>query len=247
MTAPNGDGSTITFSGLPSPSIKATGQTGAVGGRYSNAHASYEYNFNITSLNSIARAKLYDYAVISGGDPAPDPIARAMGYIYLAGTSGSFAQATVNTRTGGSAYAGCDSGAFGECGLTPYAFDVYYDVNVDCPGADALHPCTLPPAHFAPTVTLNLSLEADVFGGNNEHVFAFVDPTITLNDAFFTNLALNPADFQLTFAEGEGNVASRPNFPGGGVPEPAAWALMLMGFGGIGAALRRRRRIAAFA
>jgi hypothetical protein len=28
---------------------------------------------------------------------------------------------------------------------------------------------------------------------------------------------------------------------GVGVPEPAAWALMLLGFGGIGAALRRRQ------
>jgi hypothetical protein len=30
----------------------------------------------------------------------------------------------------------------------------------------------------------------------------------------------------------------------GGVPEPAAWALMLMGFGGLGAMLRRKHRIA---
>lgn len=30
----------------------------------------------------------------------------------------------------------------------------------------------------------------------------------------------------------------------GGVPEPAAWALMLVGFGGLGAALRSRRRMA---
>jgi hypothetical protein len=29
---------------------------------------------------------------------------------------------------------------------------------------------------------------------------------------------------------------------GGGVPEPAAWSLMLVGFGGLGAALRARRR-----
>lgn len=29
------------------------------------------------------------------------------------------------------------------------------------------------------------------------------------------------------------------------VPEPAVWALMLMGFGGVGAAIRRRRRLAA--
>lgn len=29
---------------------------------------------------------------------------------------------------------------------------------------------------------------------------------------------------------------------GGGVPEPSTWAMMLVGFGGIGAAMRRRRR-----
>ncbi len=29
---------------------------------------------------------------------------------------------------------------------------------------------------------------------------------------------------------------------GGGVPEPAAWAMMLAGFAGIGAMARRRRR-----
>lgn len=33
-------------------------------------------------------------------------------------------------------------------------------------------------------------------------------------------------------------------FDGGAVPEPAAWALMLVGFGGLGAALRSRRRTA---
>ena len=244
VTAANGDGSTITFSGAPSPSIEATGQTGAVGGRYSNARASYEYSFKITSLNSIAKATLYD-ALILGGDPTPDPIATAIGYTYLAGTPGSYAQATVKTQIGGSAYADCDSGAYGQgCGLTNYSFDVYYDFHVDCPGADAQHPCTLPPAMFTPTVTLSLNLEADVFGGSNEHVFAFVDPTITLNDAFFTHLGLSPADFQPTFSEGEGNVASPPNFPGFGAaaaPEPATWAMMLLGFGALGAALRRRR------
>jgi hypothetical protein len=34
---------------------------------------------------------------------------------------------------------------------------------------------------------------------------------------------------------------------GGPVPEPATWAMMLMGFGGLGAMLRRNRRQAAFA
>ena len=31
---------------------------------------------------------------------------------------------------------------------------------------------------------------------------------------------------------------------GGSVPEPTTWALMLLGFGGVGAALRSRRRVA---
>jgi hypothetical protein len=33
----------------------------------------------------------------------------------------------------------------------------------------------------------------------------------------------------------------------GGVPEPGTWALMIMGFGGVGAVLRRRRQATAFA
>ncbi len=36
-------------------------------------------------------------------------------------------------------------------------------------------------------------------------------------------------------------------FSAGGVPEPAAWALMLMGFGGVGVALRSNRRRFTFA
>lgn len=39
------------------------------------------------------------------------------------------------------------------------------------------------------------------------------------------------------------NVVVDPNAPTG-VPEPAAWALMLLGFGGVGAAMRRTRKAA---
>jgi len=57
---------------------------------------------------------------------------------------------------------------------------------------------------------------------------AFVDPVITIDPAF---LVANPG-YSLSFS---------PNI-GGAVPEPGAWAMMLLGFGGLGAVLRNRRR-----
>jgi hypothetical protein len=52
----------------------------------------------------------------------------------------------------------------------------------------------------------------------------------------------------LTFFEPSGNIEDQyfgDVVSGAGVPEPAAWALMIVGFGLAGVALRRRRRIAA--
>ncbi len=46
-----------------------------------------------------------------------------------------------------------------------------------------------------------------------------------------------------TFTTQDGSVAQRANFaPAAAVPEPATWAMMLLGFGAIGGAMRRRRR-----
>ncbi len=44
-----------------------------------------------------------------------------------------------------------------------------------------------------------------------------------------------------------GNSFELDNVAGGGVPEPATWGLMIMGFGGMGALFRRRRAAATFA
>jgi hypothetical protein len=44
-----------------------------------------------------------------------------------------------------------------------------------------------------------------------------------------------------------GNVGATLTGGGGGVPEPATWGLMILGFGGVGATIRRRRQVAAFA
>ena len=59
--------------------------------------------------------------------------------------------------------------------------------------------------------------------------------------------SLDLADFRNPGASGflVGDVGVGPI--GGGVPEPAAWSLMILGFGAIGASVRRRRRMAATA
>jgi hypothetical protein len=40
---------------------------------------------------------------------------------------------------------------------------------------------------------------------------------------------------------GEACIPGDPNDPVGGIPEPGTWALMILGFGAAGAALRRRK------
>ncbi len=56
----------------------------------------------------------------------------------------------------------------------------------------------------------------------------------------------NATDFNLggTFTTQDGSVAQRANFqPVAAVPEPAAWAMMIAGFGLIGGAMRRRKMV----
>jgi hypothetical protein len=70
-------------------------------------------------------------------------------------------------------------------------------------------------------------------------------------DAAAASLGADPFQFTGTYqlravtgallAEGSGTF----NVTTGGVPEPSAWALMLMGFGGLGAMMRRRRTMLA--
>ena len=66
---------------------------------------------------------------------------------------------------------------------------------------------------------------------------AYLDPIISIDPAF---AALHPGT-SLVLSDGVLN--AEPGGAGGGVPEPASWALMIAGFGLAGAALRRRRGV----
>jgi len=63
---------------------------------------------------------------------------------------------------------------------------------------------------------------------------------------FSADVTTNPGHglfAQSTAAAVTGNIGATLD-SGGGVPEPATWAMMLVGFGGMGAILRRRRAVA---
>lgn len=59
----------------------------------------------------------------------------------------------------------------------------------------------------------------------------------------FAALTSTPWDLRNSNSNGIGDVWFRASF-GNGVPEPAAWAMMLAGFGLVGSAMRRREKVA---
>jgi len=82
-------------------------------------------------------------------------------------------------------------------------------------------------------VTLRASLGGIVnnsAGSLSQSMFANVDPTFTVD---------GPFSFEVSPGFGGFSVS---NPAGPGVPEPASWALMVLGFAGLGAALRSERR-----
>jgi len=65
------------------------------------------------------------------------------------------------------------------------------------------------------------------------------------NSLNLDNVSLGSGTYRLTFdGSGAANAAATGNFTfyAAAVPEPATWALMLLGFAGVGVAMRRRRK-----
>jgi len=80
-------------------------------------------------------------------------------------------------------------------------------------------------------------------GGEISSAARFLGPT-SLNftgNPFITGVNFSPETFDLPHFDLNGNLVFAP---GNGVPEPAVWMSLVMGFGLVGAALRRRRVLA---
>jgi hypothetical protein len=67
-----------------------------------------------------------------------------------------------------------------------------------------------------------------------------IDPLLSIDSSFATTDPNYLNDYTISLSPGVGNAV-------GGVPEPVSWVIMILGIGGIGAALRRRRALARMA
>ncbi len=107
------------------------------------------------------------------------------------------------------------------------------------PGCNSINQVGTSGGPRAVTVNANEAYQIRLYasGGTfdaNSSFNAWADPTITFDPDY-------AAPQGATFAFSPGIPVARVD--AGGVPEPATWAMMLMGFGGLGAMLRRRRSL----
>jgi hypothetical protein len=71
----------------------------------------------------------------------------------------------------------------------------------------------------------------------------FIDPTRFENPSFILTFNSTGVGHASGKSLSNFNASATGNFAADAIPEPASWALMIMGFGGVGAMLRNRRRV----
>ena len=148
--------------------------------------------------------------------------------------------ATFSQTTDASGFAGIGGALnnFGTITLTPdghsYSGDLF----------SLLITFTAPPGTGSGAFTANLlgSLTSNGVGGLQ---ISFLTPTIQVSNGSGGFYTLHVNDVAFSGSLGPNETVLRQDISGyilAPVPEPATWALMLLGFGGIGMAMRRRRR-----
>jgi hypothetical protein len=79
------------------------------------------------------------------------------------------------------------------------------------------------------TVTLDVLATSHSSINQSDSAFAMVDPLFSIDET-----VLNPQDYRLVFSHGVFNIAAA-------VPEPSTWAMMILGFAGVGFVTYRRK------
>jgi hypothetical protein len=210
---------TTTCSG---PANNCRYQFGVNPSAYTEADAG-EYPWTPSAATTVSATLTYSFRI---DGPDDGPVRVDINAYLIAETSilpGGSAFAEVLTSSGSSACV-----ALNDSRCAP--FDTYqaggYDEVTELNAR--LHEMDTPGTVY----TISLIAEAGWNGVGNTGGSASVDPVIFV-DPHEANADLYTVDLspQVT------NIA--------GIPEPASWALMLVGFGGLGAALRTRRRAVA--
>ena len=208
----------------------------APGGTTSHAQAIVTTQFGTQNL--------YADAFLAAGDPSPDAQANAFSrYIEYYGPGALGSSGTVTFAITGSHTP--NAGVIGpgtDAELNWQFVDITTNAGLAFGSWSATDaPPTTIVANYVVPITDVISLQVDfsvsAYAGPRENPhLVFADYSHTVH----TYLDAGAGAPDVIGLSGHDYAAPTP----GGVPEPAAWALMLLGFGGIGAALRRRPSVA---
>ena len=259
------NGQTTYFGGGPYHPIGGDGRTLSVGGALNNitlqptldplaavrvtATALTPQDPNFPGFDIVARGSLslgYLVTLHANTQAAADAltamigvdggIAHVEGQYSLTATGASWGSVSATTGTGAGASLvdsfsrACSlinyGGAPGGCDAGGYNLGLNFANGLEFAGGNGLD--------FYSAITLSASANAGPpnLGYYPGTLDAYIDPQI------FFNAGLDLSQYSLSV--GGVNAPLVPT--AGGVPEPAAWAMLLLGFGGIGAAMRRARR-----
>ena len=195
-------------------------------------------------------ASLFDTLHFTAQGAGADTMTTITGIFTLEGTMRAVGG---NVDTPNSAY-GELYGAL-NFGGTPSRFDLKNNVDTGFVTTADLdnYPSGITPSTWTTNAdhTVNVSTFNYSFMGASSDVAFNLNANLNCGNGFICDFG-NTAKFALSLPTGTRFTSDSGVFlsgagTGGGVPEPASWGLMLIGFAGLGAVMRRRRAVAGVA